>query len=118
MRVRKITALLLLVLGLSGGFVAIASAQSFEDALAGFTTDDYSDTDKAITDLAASGNPRAADIIGALQEGRLYFSVDAKKVYTKDKSGAVQDAATGAGATGISADDLQPVRLNNRLRRT
>jgi urea transport system permease protein len=118
MRVCKLTALLLLVLCLCGGFIPKAHAQSLDDALAGFTTDDYSDTDKAITDLAASGNPRAADIIGALQEGRLYFNGDAKKVYIKDKSGALQEAATGAGATGISADDLQPVRLNNRLRRT
>src|SRR3954469_10624638 len=118
MRVCKLTALLLLVLCLCGGFIPKAHAQSLDDALPGFTTDDYSDTDKAITDLAASGNPRPADIIGALQEGRLYFNGDAKKVYIKDKSGALQEAAIGAGATGISADDLQPVRLNNRLRRT
>src|SRR5437588_2008195 len=118
MRLRQILGFLLLVLCLCGGLASTARAQSFEEALAGFTTDEYSDTDKAITDLAASGNPRAVDIIGALQEGRLFFNADAKKVYIKDKSDALQDAATGAAAAGVSIDDLQAVRLNNRLRRT
>jgi urea transport system permease protein len=118
MRARQIIALLLLLLCLCGGFIPKAHAQSVEEALAGFTTDEYSDTDKAVTDVAASGNPRAADIIGALQDGRLYFDADAKKVYMKDKSGALQDAATGTAASDVSADDLSAVRLNNRLRRT
>jgi hypothetical protein len=78
MRVRTITALLALVLCLFGGSTTTTSAQSLDDALAGFTTDEYSDTDKAITDLAASGNPRAVEIIDALQDGRLYFNADAK----------------------------------------
>src|SRR5437868_15363531 len=118
MRLSQILGYLVLVLFLWGGLSNSAHAQSLDEALAGFTTDEYSDTDKAITDLAASGNPRAADIIGALQEGRLYFSADAKKVYIKDKSDVLQDAATGAPASGVSVDDLQTVRLNNRLRRT
>ena len=118
MRLRQILGFVLVVLCLCGGLASAARAQSLEEALAGFTTDDYSDTDKAITDLAASGNPRAVDIIGALQEGRLFFNAEAKKVYIKDKSDTLQDAATGAAASGLSADDLQAVRLNNRLRRT
>jgi urea transport system permease protein len=118
MQLRQILRFLLVVLCLCGGLAGAARAQSLDDALTGFTTDDYSDTDKAITDLAASGNPRAVDIIGALQDGRLFFNADAKKVYIKDKSDTLQDAATGAAATGMSVDDLQAVRLNNRLRRT
>jgi urea transport system permease protein len=118
MRVRNIAALLFLTFCLCAGFIPKAHAQSFEEALAGFTTDEYSETDKAITDLAASGNPRAADILGALQDGRLYFNAGAKKVYVKDKADVLQDAATGAAVTDVSADDVNPVRLNNRLRRT
>jgi urea transport system permease protein len=118
MRLREIVSFLLVVLSLYGGLASSVHAQSLEDAISGFTADEYSDTDKAITDLAASGNPRALDIIGALQEGRLYFHAGAKKVYTKDKSDTLQEAATGAPAPGISIDDLQAVRLNNRLRRT
>ena len=98
MRLRQILGFLLVVLCLCGGLASAARAQSLEEALAGFTTDDYSDTDKAITDLAASGNPRAVDIIGALQEGRLFFNADAKKVYIKDKSDTLQDAAELAAA--------------------
>jgi urea transport system permease protein len=114
----RITILLVLVLCLCGVPITKAHAQSFDEALTGFTTDEYSDTDKAITDVAASGNPRAADIIGALQDGRLLFNGDTKKVYIQDKSGALQNAATGAAVTDVSADDLSPVRLNNRLRRS
>src|SRR5437764_5497735 len=98
MRLRQILGFLLVVLCLCGGLASAALAQSHEESLAGFTTDDYSDTDKAITDLAASGNPRAVDIIGALQEGRLFFNADAKKVYIKDKSDTLQEAVTGAPA--------------------
>jgi urea transport system permease protein len=118
MRLRQIVGFLLLVLCLCGGLASLGYAQSLDEALAGFTTDEYSDTDKAINDLASSGNPRAVDIIGALQDGRLYFNGDAKKVFIKDKSDALQDASTGAAAAGVSVDDLQAVRLNNRLRRT
>jgi urea transport system permease protein len=43
------------------------------------------------------------------------FSAEAKKVYIKDKSDTLTDAATGAAVTAPPAD-LDNVRLNNRLR--
>ena len=69
------------------GANAQGNAQGFESALAGFTADSFSDTDTAITAVAASGNPLAADVIQALQDGRLLFSAEAKKVFIKDKAG-------------------------------
>jgi urea transport system permease protein len=92
-----------------------ANAQSYEAALAGFTKDSFNDTDDAINAVAASGSPLALQVIEALQDGRLQFTAD--KVYFTDKSGALIDAATGkppaAAPTGA-----QPVRVNNRLRRS
>ena len=95
-----------------------ASAQSYESALAGFAADSYGDTETAIGAVAASGNPLAAQVIDALQNGNLLFNTDSKKVYFKDSSGALIDAATGKPAAGISAAGLQAVRVNNRLRRS
>ena len=51
----------------------------------------------------------------ALQDGRLAFSGD--KVFIRDKSGTVLDAATGKPAASPPGD-LKTVRLNNRLRRS
>jgi urea transport system permease protein len=96
---------------------AQAQTQAYEDALAGFAADSYPDTEAAITGVAASGNPLAAQVIEALQDSRLLFNADDKKIYLKDGAGALIDAATGRPATGVAADSLQNVRVNNRLRR-
>ena len=55
-------------------------------------------------------------MIEALQDGRLLFSAEQKKVYFRDRAGAVLDAATGKPASAVPGD-LNPVRLNNRVRR-
>jgi urea transport system permease protein len=94
-----------------------ASAQSFEDTLAGFASDSYSDTEAAITAIAASGNVMAAPVVEALQDGRLLFDAATKKIYIKDKAGKLLDAATGKPITGTEPAGLAPVRLNNRIRR-
>jgi urea transport system permease protein len=94
-----------------------ANAQSYETALAAFTTDSFNDTDSAITGIVASGNPLAEKVIVALQESRLLFSAELKKVYIRESSGALLDAATGQAVAGPPSD-IKPVRLNNRVRRT
>src|SRR5215470_11159498 len=96
---------------------AAANAQSFDEALSGFTADSFSDTENAINAVARSGNPRAAQVIGALQDGRLLFDPDAKKIYVKEKDDRITDAATGEAVAGAAPANLRPVRLNNRLRR-
>src|SRR5713101_8099691 len=101
----------------AAGAGAGARAESFDDALAGFAADSYSDTEKAIEAIAASGNPRAAIVIGALQDGRLFFNPGTGKVFVKTESGTLLDAATGEAVAGENASDLKPVRINNRLRR-
>jgi urea transport system permease protein len=95
---------------------AASHAQTYEAALGGFAADSYSDTDAAIGAVAASGNPLALQVIDALQAGRLLFNSDDKKVYIREASGALLDAATGRPVTGSPPDNLKPVRVNNRVR--
>ena len=82
---------------------AAAHAADLKDALARFTTDDFSETAEGISEVAATGDPRAATIIEALQTGRLFFSAEQKAVYYKDAAGQAvrcrhrQPVATRAG---------------------
>ena len=105
-----------IALGLLVAGAVFAYAGPYEDALAGFTTDDFSDTADAVNAVAASGSPLAGPLIEALQDGRLSFSAKDKKVYIKTNDGALLDAATGKPAEGAPPDDIDAVRLNNRLR--
>src|SRR5262249_43145668 len=117
MRVLKGAAAVVLgaVLLLAASFAAVA--QGLEAALAKFTSDSYTETDAAIADIAASGHPRAAALIEALQDGRLYVSED-KRVLWRDHAGQLLEAATGNAVDLGAAGTGKPVRLNNRTRRS
>ena len=92
-------------------------AGPFEDAVAKFANDEFSDTEEAIGALATGGHPLAYTIISALQDGRLMADPETKKVYVTQPDGKIIDAATGASVESIP-DSAAAVRLNNRLRRT
>jgi len=92
-------------------------AAGLEEALAHFATDDYGEIEEGITAVAASGDPRAASIIEALQDGRLLYSAERKKVYYRDVSGTLFDAVTAVAITGGEPADIDTVEINNRLRR-
>ena len=94
-----------------------ATAQSYEQALAGFAAASFRDTDAAIAGVAGSGNPLAAKVLQALADRRLLFNPGDKKVYVREASGSLLDAATGRAADGAPAA-LEVVRVNNRLRRS
>jgi urea transport system permease protein len=93
-----------------------ALAGPFEDAVAQFANDSFSDTEEAVGVIATSGNPRAARIIEALQDGRLLADPDSKKAFIKALDGKVTDAATGASVADVPPN-AAAIRLNNRLRR-
>jgi urea transport system permease protein len=113
----RLAALVLAVVLLAASNVP-GNAQSYEQGLTGFATDSFTDTDAAITAVAISGNALAAKVIGALQDGRLLFNPDDKKIYIREPAGTLLDAATGQPAAGVAAAGLKAVRLNNRLRRS
>ena len=93
-----------------------AMAGPFEDAVAKFANDDYSDSEDAVGAIATSGNPLAFSIISALQDGRLMADPDSKKIYLTQPDGKSIDALTGAAVASVP-DSAAAVRLNNHLRR-
>src|SRR6516165_5311222 len=101
---------------LAGGFGA--KAETYDEALTKFTADSFADTDEAIGGVARSGNPLAVQVIEALQDGRLLFSAAEKKVYVLDETGTLLYTVNGRTIAGSEPSDLQPVRINNRLRRS
>src|SRR5262252_7999900 len=111
--------LLALVFALSVVCVAASAARAdaYEDALVHFLADSFDDTIEGINALAQSGHPLAEKVIVALQDGRLLFSAEEKRVFFKDEGDRLFEATSGSPATGSPPDDLSPVRLNNRLRR-
>jgi urea transport system permease protein len=98
--------------------VAVTSVQagSYEDALLGFTEGSLSDTGNAINGVVASGNALARPLLDALQDARLMYSAEQKKVFIKTKDDKLLDAATGKPITGTPPDDIDTVIVNNRLR--
>ncbi len=103
----------------------VASAAAGADLatlVANLVTGGYSDRDAAITALAASGEARAAPILQALNDGALYVrSADKVVVITKDLGKgrlALTDAITGKDIGTATEDDLEKVKINNRLRGT
>jgi urea transport system permease protein len=95
-----------------------SGAQTYEQALEKLAADSFNETDAGITAVAGSGHKLAAKIVGALQDGRLLFTPDDKKIYVREPSGALLDAATGQTVAGQEPANLKTVRLNNRLRRS
>ena len=65
--------------------------------------------------MAQSGDPRAAEVVQALADGRLLYSSE-RKLFIKDKSEALREVATGQAVSGPPAG-LKPVRVNNKIRR-
>src|SRR5215468_4063627 len=92
-------------------------AADLEEALAHFATYDYSEIEAGIAAVAESGDPRAASILEALQDDRLFYSAEQKRVFYKDQSGKLFDAATARPMANDGPADMDAVGINNRLRR-
>jgi urea transport system permease protein len=93
---------------------APSRAAGFEEAVPRFSADSYAETEAAIAEIAQSGDPRAAEVVQALAEGRLLYSDD-RKLFIRDKSGVVREVATGQASPAPAG--LKQVRVNNRIRR-
>ena len=120
MSLKRLLAALLPVLAtlLVAGSVAAADLAGL---VANLVTGGYSERDAAITALAASGEARAAPILQALGAGELYVRNADKLVVIGKGSGkqlALTDAITGKDAGTATEDDLDRVKINNRLRGT
>lgn len=90
-------------------------AQTFDEALKKFSADSFAATEAGINAVSASGHARAATVLEALQEARLFFDPASQGIFIKDKSERVLEAASGKQIP--APPELKTVRINNRLRR-
>lgn len=104
--------LLVLLLLLSG--IAWPVAARADDPIAELASGTFNSVRQGVEDLALSGNPRAATIIGALQNGQLYYTPD-QMLLIKADDDSYTNAATGEPVAD-AGDDLKVVRLNNSVR--
>ena len=88
-----------------------SAARAADADLTPFATSSFSDIEAGVGALATSGDPRAGDILAALQNGKLVVGPD-RQIYIRT------DAGTVSAATGQPADitGTRPVRVNNNVR--
>ncbi|MEW6257599.1 MAG: urea ABC transporter permease subunit UrtB [Pseudomonadota bacterium] len=103
-------------LGSIGAARAQATDPDLAAAVARFGTDSYAETESGLATLSVSSDPRAAEIVEALKDGRLLVDPQTKAVYLRAPNGALSDAATGA-AVASAPSGVRAVRVNNRVRR-
>ena len=82
-----------------------------EADLSAFASSSFAEIERGVGALAASGDPRAGDILAALQAGKLVVGPE-RQLYIRTEDGTVS-AATGQAA---EAPGARPVRVNNTVR--
>ena len=113
---RLIALLLLITLMLPGSHARAddayeeisASAQSISAA-------NFDSVRRGIEELAVSGDPRAAIVIGALNNSLLFANED-HTLFIQQPDGTYADARTGSPAPDITEDDVKSIRVNNAVR--
>jgi urea transport system permease protein len=97
-------------------FAGSARADAVDDTLAKFLDDKFSQSEKAVGELAAEAPPQAAAILDALGDNRLLIDPADHLVAYKTAAGAILNAKTGAPVEGVDAAAFKKVRVNNALR--
>ncbi|MCA8906644.1 MAG: urea ABC transporter permease subunit UrtB [Rhodospirillaceae bacterium] len=114
-----------LVLFLAVATVGPSAAQGVSDeefaaAVVALTEGNFNAKAEAVTALAALGDARARDVLEAMLERGLYVreSDGAVLIGLAERGGDinVRDPVTGEELGPVSEDDLEAVRINNRLR--
>jgi len=99
---------------------AFAQAADIEALVKALPEGSYSDREKVVFDLAATGDERVAGLLGALGEGDLYVRQADGRVVTARRAGSdytLRDALTGEELGAAPSSDIEKIRVNNRLRR-
>ena len=94
-----------------------AAAQPADEALAALASPGYDTIRHGVEQLAFSGDPRALQIIMALQAGHLYARAD-HVLFIRQDNGSFLDAAGGKPAPDVMSSGLRQVRMNNPVRAT
>ena len=93
-----------------------ARADAVDDTLAKFLDDKFSQSERAVGELAAEAPPQAAAILDALGDNRLMIDPADHIVAYRTTAGALLNAKTGAPVSGAEAAAFKKVRVNNALR--
>ena len=93
-----------------------ARADALDDTLARFLADKFSQSEKAVGELAAEAPPNAAAILDALGDNRLMIDPADQLVAYKTGAGALLNAKTAKPVEGVEADAFKKVRVNNAVR--
>ncbi len=93
-----------------------ARAAPIDDTLARFFADKFSQSEKAVGELAAEAPPQAGAILDALSNNRLLFDAADHRVVYKTTTGDVFDARTGKPLSGVDLSAFKKVRVNNGVR--
>lgn len=101
--------------GLMCGLSPAASGSVLDAPLARLSADTFSETMKAVEEIAVSGAPEAVTLLEALADRRLLLDPATKTVAIRDTSGQLRDAR-GLKPVSTQPGGLSPVRINNRLR--
>ncbi len=109
---------ILRALGVAAALLApvAARADAVDDTLAKFLDDKFSQSEKAVGELAAEAPPQAAAILDALGDNRLIIDPADHIVAYKTTAGALINAKTGAPVSGADPSAFKKVRVNNSLR--
>lgn len=111
--------LAVLLLGAALALPLSAHADDAPDPFVGLASDSFDDVSTAIAALAVSGNPQAAATIAALANDALYAAPTGDgpaPILIKTDDGYL-DARTGQKLADVNEDDLNPVKVNNAVRR-
>ena len=97
-----------------------AQGLQFTEALGALTSSSFKDKEKAVDALAATRDPGARKVLGAMLEGNLFYRREDKKVFiaqVKDDALALTDAATMQPAGEGTSEDYARITTNNQLRK-
>ncbi|MCG6940345.1 MAG: urea ABC transporter permease subunit UrtB [Thiohalocapsa sp.] len=92
---------------------------SLETALPQLAERSFKVKEQAAQDVAASGDPRAADLLEALLGGKLYYRTDDKRIVLARRSGdgyTLTDALSGEDLGSAGRRDAKKIIINNRMR--
>jgi len=113
--VKRVRVLLLSSLTLLAIAVApLARADEFASLLSDLANGGFADKEKAVIALGRLGDERAVAVLTALKDGRLIKTPDGRILV----SDAVRltDPISSTAVSGITADEAERIRVNNRLR--
>ncbi|MBO0736367.1 MAG: urea ABC transporter permease subunit UrtB [Alphaproteobacteria bacterium] len=91
-----------------------ARGQEFATFLAALRADSFADKEQAVAALGKLGDGRAVAVLTALKDGRLLKAPDGRVIISQPPN--LIDPMTGEVVPDLTADALDRVHINNRLR--